>query len=495
MLGGLSGLSHNAFSFANKTRPGEPSSITNRKTAHGSPEWLTLLFLKKMSLSRPYARGRAVARLGSRWIKKMLPVAAVGSAVTALPAFDAAMRQAKRTLTQKFMDTPQRAVDQMVERRTPKRRIPGFGGSLGGKLRGRTKRTIWRKRKLKKATTVTLSKILHHRSGVMATRETGISTTGVQDAVYLGHHTFQRDLYVDIFSRVLFKEMMAKLGRVIYNWDDTGVMGTGDTLTFTYKENQASLTTISTVDVNYNAAHKNFNYAVDIASTMQNVFKTHKDAQAIDWSFNNATTKFTGKIDLTYSEVAIYVKSALKLQNASTSSAGGEADDVDNVPVNGRFYTGKGTLIPNNRQRRREEQFAFSSVNGLLKVVPTATSGLQDPPPPGYFYGVRGTGKSRINPGKIKTSVLSQQVRVNAAWLIKMIYSGDDSVNHAFTSVNIGKFAFYGFEHVIKASADAPNIKILGELNNDLAMMIVTKTRPITDISFGNNYATYANPV
>lgn len=55
----------------------------------------------------------------------------------------------------------------------------------------------------------------------------------------------------------------------------------------------------------------------------------------------------------------------------------------------------------------------------------------------------------------------------------------------------LGNFRMFFFEHLLKPSSSAPNIKILGEHNIRIAMQLVTKRSWVTDEKAIQDYVTY----
>lgn len=402
-----------------------------------------------------------------------------------------AMDYANRYIA-KRIGTPQRTQEQYEKRRGPKpRKLGGFGAKLGGRFKRGKKIKLWRRsRKAKtfKGTQYKLSKM--QSQGVLLTKEIGISTTGVSDAVYLGHTTFARSQYVNVLISCLIKRIFAKVGVNIVNFQDNAQMDNGDTIEFTWKQNQDSSTAMSNYAYTYTVSttyESIVQYFVTWIISGQLIFGASDDPTLVEMSFFTPLPRNRAKIDLTGTTLDIYVKSSMKLQNTTTSAAGSEADEVDNVPVNGKSYWGKGNGTTSYRDRRVEATFWGREDCGTIMKVGTIANGLAEMPPAGYFRNVKTVGKARINPGIIKYSNLTDQVTVSLNWLLKYLLGTERQTDKQ----PIGQFRFFGFEHVLKAASDAPAIKIFGEINYQIAMVPHEKVARITDQKVSSAFVTY----
>lgn len=397
-----------------------------------------------------------------------------------------AMDYANRYIA-KSIGTPQRTKEQYEKRRGPKaRKLGGFGAKLGGRIRKGKRIRLWKnskKAKGFKSTQVKLSKI--QAKGVLLTREVGISTSGVSDAVYLGHATFARTQYMETVMSMLIKKILAKVGVHIKNFGDTISMDPADVIILSYKNNADD----GTAEIDYSWAYSTPVTYQSIVNDFVSNFSTggYQDRIFTRIDFFNTTSRKRATIPLSNATVDVYVKSSMKLQNTTISAAGAEADEVDNVPINGKSYYGRGNGTSSNRDRSTESTFWATEDTGIIKKVGTVSSGLSEMPPAGYFRSVKKVGKVRINPGTVKYSTLTDQVTVSFNWLMKNLHDA----THTKDVKPIGQFRFFGFEHVIKAAADAPLLKVFGEVNYQIGMALNAKLTTITDQKVSSAYVTY----
>lgn len=287
----------------------------------------------------------------------------------------------------------------------------------------------------------------------------------------------------------LVKRAFAKIGIVIKNISDVVVplVDVGDILTLEFKTNQDAGTPPVNATV-LMAAGLTYSQIVDLFIATVGLWN-NDDNQLIRmyWTMNGGSNRYRF-IQLENATMEIYCKSSMKLQNATTSAAGTEADEVDNVPIAGKNYFGYGNGTTSGRSGRIEEQFWGREDSGFMKHVPTPGGGLTEMPTASYFRNVKKMGKHRLNPGTINYSVLKDHYKVSVNWLFTKL---QQRVDHTTDVSQLGKFRFYGFEHVIKAAADSPAIKVLGEVNYQLGMVLTEKYTNVTDQIVQQGYLTY----
>lgn len=323
--------------------------------------------------------------------------------------------------------------------------------------------------------------------GVSFTKETGFTVTGVTDACYVGHATFCQLQMKLGFYRVTIKELFKKMEAPIKNWLETSTMPTGDTVELWYKGDSDDAS-VEVVKIYTKAG-------TDTWEAIAQYFNT----QIVDGDnaivFTRIVYKQSGggniakTLNLLYASYTIDVKASLKMQNTTAVTAGDEADAVNNVPLFGRSYYGKGTGCNSNRSNLTEVTFVANDDHGLIFKTGTVAAGLSEMPPAGYFSGCKGTGKIRIEPGHIKTSVLKHSQTYRIGQLTKYLFTGTVKSKDL---INTGNYAFFGVEHMIKATATDPTISLKCEHNYMYSMTMRTHTNYMTDMKVEqNSYLTF----
>lgn len=325
-----------------------------------------------------------------------------------------------------------------------------------------------------------------YNKGVAFTKETGITVSGYTDSCYLGHTTFcQLQMKLGLY-RTLIKAIFAKKGIAIRNFLDGALMIVGDAITVQYKVDQQD----ATAQTFYNAFYAVGTTYESLAQSLNTQFSNAgPEYFLLEVSYYSATTSSTiFNINLANASVKIDVKSNLKIQNVTAAVAGQEADAVNNVPLYGRAYYGHGTGTVSNRSAYTETSLVANEDNGIIFKGGSVNSGTSEMPPPAYFKQCKGSSKAKLEPGEIKTSVLTQVQSYPLTKFVKFLYTGQ-ALTKDF--LNTGSFAFFGFEHMIKATAADPTITLKAEHNYHYTMTMKTRFVNITDEKCEQNYVTF----
>lgn len=322
--------------------------------------------------------------------------------------------------------------------------------------------------------------------GVSFVKETGISISNVTDACYIGHATFcQLQMKLALY-RTLLKKLFQKREIVIDNWTTVIPLDNGAIIRIWYKTNADNATALSFADYT-NVAGNTFEQAAQS-------FNSTIGSGGPDFMFDSmvlypeTNVPYTTSINLKYASVHVDVKSSLKLQNTTAATEGQESDAVNNVPLYGRSYYGSGNGTHSNRSGIAEVTLWADEDRGIIYKTGALAAGTSDMPPPSYFKSVTGTGKAKIEPGAIKTSTLVQKQTYALNKFLHHLYKGETIVKDM---IHTGKFAFHGFEHMIKATAADPKISIKAEHNYHLMMTIRIKQNWMTDMKIEQDYATF----
>lgn len=222
---------------------------------------------------------------------------------------------------------------------------------------------------------------------------------------------------------------------------------------------------------------------------------------------NNTNGVVMFDIDMTKCRIQLYSKSALKLQNRSINTSGNDdMDDVDNVPLYGKSYDGSGNycihkinadevdiLTPN--VKTFHQTFGGEDYwNPVFARLNSATAGsaggagntvnkLTEPPTKVQFDRVKRVGKAHMDPGHIKTSVLTDR----RGFLLQSFFRMVDFFAADEQAVKAGKFRFFILEKMINAVADTATnvIRVAYELDCKIGCVAscpsISVTNYITD--------------
>jgi len=313
-------------------------------------------------------------------------------------------------------------------------------------------------------------------------------TTGiVQDAncVYLGHALpiwqLRQASWWAVFRHVLL-HAGATVGELglgnIITAASVGVVG-GDTFALTYRLNStAAIATIThtvvlgeSVEAGVNVFAQNA--AIDVA-TVEFLHFVYTPVAA------SPLKRSQVKLDLL--SLRINFKSSLKLQNRTLgTTTDTSTDEPDNCPIYGKSYGGPGlgvSLRPNVSQNITG--FTANTTTGLINVVAGGNTGLQEPLQPQQLEKVTQSGRIHLQPGEVKTSVISKNINVRFGFLMNTIAPAPAAAGAASAGVKVnGRFSQYrifGMEKMMDVqSGTLTNVTIAFE--NDSKMFISCKQK------------------
>lgn len=337
-------------------------------------------------------------------------------------------------------------------------------------------------------------------SGCNRTLEAGKVQTGV-DCVWVGHHTFPaRALLRQAWMAVLYK-YFSKFGFVAPGWNETTVLrgletlgaGTGWQLVINYKLN-AGAAQASEVFV---ATGKSLLDAVDWATDVARGWNLVLDSQDIEFleiyvlentTGATATNRFPDNLRLY--NVNILVKSSMKLQNrskaaASTADGQDNIDQVDNVPVFGKSYSGFGNGMYAKKPYTPTTGLTSDLVGDRdwsVILGSELTNDRKEPPQPVEFRNVAFCGKVHLDPSVIKTSVLSSTYKSNFSvffrkcQLLSALSTPPGAALVATRLKAYGRYRVFALEKMIDTGA-SETISIAFESNTEISAK-ATVSRP-----------------
>lgn len=358
----------------------------------------------------------------------------------------------------------------------PVRRNPGGGTTVGGpqkevKLLARGKRRIrgnaagfLTTRKVKKTALRKFSK-----RGVDYSLEVGGSTTAT-DCMYIGHSSAPIERVIENGLRAVFKDMMLKAQFDVS--DITAPIGLTvlDTIQVLYQDREGgALQTVAKAAVVADTILSLTAWFIDSTRPWSNENNSTSDQyvfHSIALLLGDTASTIASPVLLMMKHCRLKYdsKSALKMQNRTVSNtANNEADDVDNVPLSGRSYEGKGTgtlYIRKPTAAGAQPTFVASAQTGMILLKPGASYNAPlEPPLPGNFEKVTREGKVQLNPGEIKTSKLSWSggMSFNDMWQITHPHGAGTTT---IVRRKIGTFRFFAIEKMIHFTSGVAELGI-----------------------------------
>lgn len=163
--------------------------------------------------------------------------------------------------------------------------------------------------------------------------------------------------------------------------------------------------------------------------------------------------------------VDIKGKSEIKVQNRTLATGGsGDAENVNNNPIQGRSYIFKGVPKP------KANAFIQAGTNGALYAFerldyPNAVStfgatasaaldqNMREPPAASLFWNCKKSAKVRLEPGMIKSFYESDYMSGNVLALLKKMRL-QTTADGGLTNYSVMKIQMIAFEDVINANAE-----------------------------------------
>lgn len=178
----------------------------------------------------------------------------------------------------------------------------------------------------------------------------------------------------------------------------------------------------------------------------------------VDFSGVVATSKVLhADIDLTSVSFLINSKSEMRVQNRTINSTGNdEADDVDNVPLDGKFfeYATNGTQYRDYTGATTSSALTTDHVYGVLSTITPSTTSTRlfsDIPLRSQIVGCKNIGSYNLQPGSIRSSVMYDKVYISFSKLVHTLYTktlGGGGVGQ-YHQVWLGKTRLLAFEKTI----------------------------------------------
>lgn len=197
-----------------------------------------------------------------------------------------------------------------------------------------------------------------------------------------------------------------------------------------------------------------------------------------------------------------YSKSTLKVQNRTVNATGGDEESVDNVPLYGKAYFGKGSGTQAYTKDSSGYVIAGSGFHGdvatgTIAKVPTE-KWYQEPVPASHFIRVLKVGKVHLDPGHIKTSVLDGRYTISLDKFYKLLRveiapTGPAPYTYYHDRSIMGVYRFMILEKMLNSvvGTAANSIKCAFEHNIRIGGYITTKNQ--TETAQLNNLVNIAN--
>jgi len=388
----------------------------------------------------------------------------------------------KGPLSRQAMSFPQRKVKRPQFSATPRgtRVSVRNVGALSSKSAGRFKT---KKYKITKT---------HRKAigGVSETFEVGRQLVSNGQCMWIGHNSAPIEKLWLNFWRVIIKKLLDRTGFPVRNFGEVLAQITpGDVVNISYTvadgvvgSQSYTLTAADSADTIVVFLFNN------VALRLEGIVFTQIAYLPTTNAVGTGTDRPGTKLDLEHAMIDVYCKSSMKIQNR-TQNTSIDSEAVDNVPLYGKIYSGNGNGVNmlTSTATGTQIQLLANNANGLI-TGSEADLAMSEPPHAWFFPGVSKAGKAHLEPGAIKTNVLTYKRKISINYFRKMI-GRQFTLGVTKAKLPFGKFCFFGFEKMIQTAAPAVgNITVGLEINHFIAMNMTLKHRSVSAMAFSTNF-------
>lgn len=341
------------------------------------------------------------------------------------------------------------------------------------------------------------------------------------EAVQVGHTSLPQRPVLLAMCRALLKYCLKPIVKVTefsqLMCDTTAGNGTAfranDGLRFAYYPNWNSNTlafinvTVLATDTFETCVKKLYGLILGLASSgsINNIRWKQFEYDPDDTAVGNQYQWYT--VPLNSLTVELHTKSAMKVQNRTVNIVGTEddADDVDNVPINGYLYNCKGNNFLSKTQRTILKGIDSAAIGGgpntvnndvilfegSTKSTPTfavgdsyfTTSGISEntfskpaePPKPYQIVNCKKAAKIRINPGGIKTSIVTTKTKTGFSYMLGILCGDNNGVGDLVQKYS-AKTGYCNVMHLEKTiGSNASPVAIAAEVQLDIWCSVSAK--------------------
>nr|UOF82594.1 putative capsid protein [Cressdnaviricota sp.] len=350
-------------------------------------------------------------------------------------------------------------------------------GTSYGQLNGKVKPNKYRARRYRRrgSNAMKMRPVVRRTFKGVSVQKEYVGSVSGEKSVYITHSTAGYDEIMLMFVMACIKELMIQNGFTIQSWVDSRnqFLVNGDILQFVYKQNPRS-PTASTYQITVGSTHTTW---IDIANALvaaiNTAFTLSDFPSAYLFSFQGIFQNGDKptQISLLDVKLSFFIKSALKMQNRTVAAAGEDEVDVNNVPLYGKIYHGSGNG-PLHRDGSVATMICGRGWNEPAAINGTSYNSFTEPFDPSDLTFVKSWNKIGINPGGIKTTLLTSKftIGIQKFWqdmynYHKLLYSTSAPTDYTGTRFSLGLFNTVGLEKVIGKSGDEGGINVTFEID------------------------------
>lgn len=351
-------------------------------------------------------------------------------------------------------------------------RLAGFVGRRrrrGMKSRSRRGRRMQRRRNKKFARRVLAN------AGVEFNTETiGVRTDN--NAVYIGHASFAPQKFTQYALYAMAKMIINYAGIQFNNWDLPigdgipigGIIAMGYRPTMTSAQTDFSVS-VAAADTYRLLAEKFWNAFYGQVNT-----GALSEKSVVEYLLINkdpvSGQQNVSKLEMNHVVIDLYSKDSLKVQNRTVAVSGDtEATDVDNVPLSGKLYFSGGNYFESKNELANDE-FVANRITNVISIPANTKVYLREPPQAYYFKNTI-SKPVRLNPGQIKTNVLTLKKSFTLPKFIewcKLFWFNQSTQSDDLNRMKTGQVCMFGLEKVIGTGSDTQPINVKYEVDQHM---------------------------
>jgi len=290
--------------------------------------------------------------------------------------------------------------------------------------------------------------------------------------VYLEHSTAPMNTLAKYVIYALLKKLLNAAGIQFTAWEEirAGRVQTGDTFALSYRKNMVD----APVSIGYTVVAGDVTYGAIADGFWLVVYNNLINCGALVGMQSNALLQLASyvgvdgrhhaELNMRTCTISILTKSTLKMQNRSVNViTDDQSDDVNNVPLYGKSYQGRGNgLVPRDTSSR---VVPCDSVYGWTMFGAGPENQLAEPPQAYHFQYCKKSAKVHIGPGRIKTSVLTDKLNMSMDRFLRHVYAlYTSSVADTNQYSTAGKIRLFALERPIaKQDGEAIGINVSAE--------------------------------
>lgn len=353
-----------------------------------------------------------------------------------------------------------------------------YKGARGRSSTGRKGETLISKNAgyFKKGSAVTTNSDKYSVPGFVEKLEwSGTVKDEVNQVVYVAHTTLPAQTVAYATMKSLVKKLLIEAKHSIKNQKEIICAGQYyySQISLYYKVKDGDVVTekifaITTSTTFEDVSNAMFNWFMSLSETSNLPNQLLFLRYYVNVALTGTALLLQAELDLSTAKIQLYGKSQLKIQNRTvTAASNNNADDVDNVPLDGRSfeYATNSTIYRDFGEPTTATVGAIttSPYFGVLPTfsaatgpVTTGTSMYADMPDRTQFIGCKKMAKTQLDPGTIKTSVLNDTVTMPLNKLISTIFGRKPNTGTGRTNQYwIGRTRLFAWEKMINIAGDS----------------------------------------